>query len=200
MAYKDQLALTGALDDVGTPIRENIGESNRLGLEIEAMFNILGKLSLQPNIAISKNTNKDFYFKRNGILTFLGDTNLSYSPELVIGNMLKYSPSENLNFSFLTKFIGDQYMSNIDSEKSMLDSYSTSDLNVSYMFDNSFGFKNITLNLLVNNIFNKEYISNGYFYTYDDNWTNPGSVKTIEGVGYYPQAGLNFILGLTVDF
>ena len=68
------------------------------------------------------------------------------------------------------------------------------------MFDNSFGFKNITLNLLVNNIFNKEYISNGYFYTYDDNWTNPGSVKTIEGVGYYPQAGLNFILGLTVDF
>ena len=119
MAYKDQLALTGALDDVGTPIRENIGESNRLGLEIEAMFNILGKLSLQPNIAISKNTNKDFYFKRNGILTFLGDTNLSYSPELVIGNMLKYSPSENLNFSFLTKFIGDQYMSNIDSEKSM---------------------------------------------------------------------------------
>ena len=91
-------------------------------------------------------------------------------------------------------------MSNIDSEKSMLDSYSTSDLNVSYMFDNSFGFKNITLNLLVNNIFNKEYISNGYFYTYDDNWTNPGSVKTIEGVGYYPQAGLNFILGLTVDF
>ena len=82
----------------------------------------------------------------------------------------------------------------------MLDSYSTSDLNVSYMFDNSFGFKNITLNLLVNNIFNKEYISNGYFYTYDDNWTNPGSVKTIEGVGYYPQAGLNFILGLTVDF
>ncbi len=200
MAYKDQLALTGALDDVGTPIRENIGESNRLGLEIEAMFNILGKLSLQPNIAISKNTNKDFYFKRNGILTFLGDTNLSYSPELVIGNMLKYSPSENLNFSFLTKFIGDQYMSNIDSEKSMLDSYSTSDLNVSYMFDNSFGFKNITLNLLVNNIFNKEYISNGYFYTYDDNWTNQGSVKTIEGVGYYPQAGLNFILGLTVDF
>lgn len=200
MAYKDQLALTGALDDVGTPIRENIGESNRLGLEIEAMFNILGKLSLQPNIAISKNTNKDFYFKRNGILTFLGDTNLSYSPELVIGNMLKYSPSENLNFSFLTKFIGDQYMSNIDSEKSILDSYSTSDLNVSYMFDNSFGFKNITLNLLVNNIFNKEYISNGYFYTYDDNWTNPGSVKTIEGVGYYPQAGLNFILGLTVDF
>ena len=91
-------------------------------------------------------------------------------------------------------------MSNIDSEKSVLDSYSTSDLNVSYMFDNSFGFKNITLNLLVNNIFNKEYISNGYFYTYDDNWTNPGSVKTIEGVGYYPQAGLNFILGLTVDF
>ena len=200
MAYKDQLALTGALDDVGTPIRENIGESNRLGIEIEAMFNILEKWSFQPNIALSKNTNKDFYFKRDGILTYLGDTNLSYSPELVIGNALIYRPSDNLNILFLTKIIGDQYMSNIDSENSKLDSYSVSDLNVSYKLNPTFGLKTITLNLLVNNIFDKKYISNGYFYTYDDSWTNPDKIKTIEGAGYYPQAGLNFILGLTVDF
>ena len=200
MAYKDQLALTGALDEVGTPIRENIGESSRFGIEIEAKFNFLEKWSFQPNIAISKNTNKDFYFKRDGILTYLGDTNLSYSPELVIGNALTYRPSDNLNISFLTKIIGDQYMSNIDSENSKLDSYSVSDLNVSYELNPTLGLKTITLNLLVNNILDKKYISNGYFYTYEDNWTNPDNIKTIEGTGYYPQAGINFILGLTIDF
>ena len=200
MAYKDQLALTGALDDVGTPIRENIGESSRFGIEIEAKFNFSDKWSFQPNIALSKNTNKDFYFKRDGILTYLGDTNLSYSPELVIGNVLIYKPSDNLNLSFLTKIIGDQYMSNIDSANSKLDSYSVSDLNVSYQLNPTLGLKTITINLLVNNILDKKYISNGYFYTYEDNWTNSDSIKTIEGAGYYPQAGINFILGLTIDF
>ena len=200
MAYKDQLALTGALDDVGTPIRENIGESSRFGIEIEAKFNFSDKWSFQPNIALSKNTNKDFYFKRDGILTYLGDTNLSYSPELVIGNVLIYKPSDNLNLSFLTKIIGDQYMSNIDSANSKLDSYSVSDLNISYQLNPTLGLKTITINLLVNNILDKKYISNGYFYTYEDNWTNSDSIKTIEGAGYYPQAGINFILGLTIDF
>ena len=200
MAYKDQLALTGALDDVGTPIRENIGESSRFGIEIEAKFNFSDMWSFQPNIALSKNTNKDFYFKRDGILTYLGDTNLSYSPELVIGNVLIYKPSDNLSLSFLTKIIGDQYMSNIDSANSKLDSYSVSDLNVSYQLNPTLGLKTITINLLVNNILDKKYISNGYFYTYEDNWTNSDSIKTIEGAGYYPQAGINFILGLTIDF
>ncbi|MFL2632296.1 MAG: TonB-dependent receptor [Candidatus Marivariicella sp.] len=200
MAYKDQLALTGALDDVGTPIRENIGESSRFGIEIDAKFNFSDKWSFHPNIALSKNINKDFYFKRDGILTYLGDTNLSYSPELVVGNVLVYRPSDNLNISFLTKIIGDQYMSNIDSENSKLDSYSVSDLNVSYELNPTLGLKTITLNLLVNNILDKKYISNGYFYTYDDNWTNLDTIKTIEGAGYYPQAGINFILGLTIDF
>jgi iron complex outermembrane receptor protein len=200
MAYKDQLALTGALDDVGTPIRENIGESSRFGIEIEAKFNFSDKWSFHPNIALSKNINKDFYFKRDGILTYLGDTNLSYSPELVVGNVLIYRPIDNLNISFLTKIIGDQYMSNIDSENSKLDSYSVSDLNVSYELNPTLGLKTITLNLLVNNILDKKYISNGYFYTYDDNWTNSDTIKTIEGAGYYPQAGINFILGLTIDF
>tara|TARA_B100001057_G_scaffold462124_1_gene514792 strand:+ start:8682 stop:10862 length:2181 start_codon:yes stop_codon:yes gene_type:complete len=200
MAYKDQLALTGALDDVGTPIRENIGKSSRVGLEIDSKINIYDKWSIQPNIAISKNTNKDFYFKRDGLLTYLGDTNLSYSPELVFGNILTYRPSESLNFSFLTKIIGDQYMSNIDSEKSKLGSYSVSDLNITYNLNPNFGLKDIAVNLLVNNLFDKKYVSNGYFYTYDDDSSDANNIKTIEGAGYYPQAGINFILGVTFDF
>ena len=94
MAYKDQLALTGALDNVGTPIRENIGESVRYGLEIEAKVDLIEKWKLQSNIAISKNTNKEFYFKRDGELTYLGNTSLSYSPELVFGNILTFKPKK----------------------------------------------------------------------------------------------------------
>ena len=49
-------------------------------------------------------------------------------------------------------------------------------------------------------IFDKKYVSNGYFYTYDDNWSSPNQITTIEGTGYYPQAGINFLIGLTTSF
>jgi iron complex outermembrane receptor protein len=60
--------------------------------------------------------------------------------------------------------------------------------------------KTIILSGMINNIFNKEYISNGYYYTYDDDYSDPGTIKTIEGAGYYPQATLNFLVGATVKF
>lgn len=200
MAYKDQLALTGALDDVGTPIRENIGESIRLGLEVEAKINFSEKWLIQSNIALSKNANKDFYFKRDGVLKSLGDTRLSYSPELVFGNILSFSPNTSLNISLLTKFVGEQYMSNIEAEGSKLESYLVNDINISYKWEPKTNLSLITLNLLINNIFDKKYISNGYFYTYDDNWSSPNQITTIEGAGYYPQAGINFLTGLTISF
>lgn len=200
MAYKDQLALTGALDDVGTPIRENIGESSRLGIEIEIKVNLSEKWLLQSNIALSKNTNKDFYFKRDGVLNSLGNTRLSYSPELVFGNILTYKPITNLNISLLTKLVGEQYMSNIEAKGSRLDSYSVNDINISYQWKPQSAISLMTLNLLINNVFDKKYVSNGYFYTYDDNWSSPNQITTIEGTGYYPQAGINFLIGLTTSF
>tara|TARA_B110000263_G_scaffold242767_1_gene248663 strand:- start:2134 stop:2736 length:603 start_codon:yes stop_codon:yes gene_type:complete len=200
MAYKDQLALTGALDDVGTPIRENIGESSRLGIEIEIKVNLLEKWLLQSNIALSKNTNKDFYFKRDGVLNSLGNTRLPYSPELVFGNILTYKPITNLNISLLTKLVGEQYMSNIEAKGSRLDSYSVNDINISYQWKPQSAISLMTLNLLINNVFDKKYVSNGYFYTYDDNWSSPNQITTIEGTGYYPQAGINFLIGLTTSF
>ena len=200
MAYKDQLALTGALDDVGSPIRENIGESSRLGLEIEAKVKLSEKWILQPNIALSKNTNKDFYFKRDGVLNYLGNTSLSYSPELVMGNILTFKPNTNLNILLITKYVGYQYMSNIEADVSKLESYLVNDINISYQWHPKSTISQMTLNLLINNIFDKKYISNGYFYTYDDNWSLPNQITTIEGAGYYPQAGINFLTGLTINF
>jgi iron complex outermembrane recepter protein len=73
-------------------------------------------------------------------------------------------------------------------------------LNVSYEFKPKSIFKSILASALVNNLFNLKYVSNGYFYTYDDDYSNPPAIKTIEGAGYYPQAGINFLLGLTLKF
>jgi iron complex outermembrane receptor protein len=200
MAYKDQLILTGELDEVGAPIRKNTGDSYRLGLEVDATIALLDNLIIRPNFTISSNKNKDFNFERDGVLTDLGNTNIAYSPDFIAGNIITFLPTTNFQVSLLSKFVGEQYMGNIDSEGSKLKSYFVNDLNVSYEFKPKSVFKSILVTGLVNNIFDYKYISNGYFYTYDDDYSNPPAVTTIEGAGYYPQAGINFLVGLTLKF
>lgn len=200
MDYTDQLVLTGAIDDVGAPIRETSGESYRIGLEVDAEIRLGQSFTVRPNIALSSNKNVDFVFQRDGELVNLGNTNISYSPEIVAGNIFEYRPIPNLQFALLSKFVGEQFMGNIDSEVSKLDSYFINDLNIVYELREVPFVDSILLNGLVNNLFNVEYVSNGYFFTFDDDFSEPGTITTIEGAGFYPQATINFLVGATVRF
>ncbi len=200
MNYKNQLVLTGALNDVGAPLRENIGDSYRLGLEIDANIALGDKFKWSPNVAFSTNRNRDFVFERDGVVQDLGDTNIAFSPNIVLGNRFTYSPSTDFQISALTKFVDKQYMGNIDSEGSILEAYSQTDLNFQYTLDFNSFVKSITFSGLVNNIFDQLNVTNGYFFTFDDDFSNPGTITTVEGAGYYPQAGINFLLGATVRF
>ncbi|MEK9612616.1 MAG: TonB-dependent receptor [Flavobacteriaceae bacterium] len=200
MEYKDQLVLTGAIDQVGAPIRQNVGKSRRVGLEVEAKIQLTHQWLWQPNLAWSRNQNLDFYFQRDGKLKNLGNTQLAFSPNVVVGSALVFVPSTRLQVGFLSKYVGKQYMGNIDSENSLLGAYFTSDLNAVYRWRPNIWVKEIQWSLMINNIFNTLYESNGYFYTYDDTWSNPGQVTTLEGAGYYPQAGIHFLTGLNIFF
>ncbi len=200
MRYNDQLVLTGALNDVGSPVFTNSGKSYRVGLEVESTIAITEKLFLNPNVTISQNQNQDFYFQRDGVLQNLGNTAIAFSPNLILANRLTFLPIKNFQVSILSKFVGAQYMGNIDSENSKLDAYFVNDLNLNYEWKLNKTIKSIVFSGLINNILDLEYESNGYFYTYDDDWSNPGTINTIEGTGYFPQAGINFILGLNLKF
>ena len=200
MLYNEQLVLTGALDNSGGPIRTNSGESYRLGLEVDATLQISKQFAIQPNFTISSNKNKDTFFQKDGLLENLGATNISFSPEFVAANTLVFQPSKNLQVSFLSKYVGEQFMGNTDSEASKLESYFVNDFNITYEIKTNAIFKSIVLSGLVNNIFGEEYNSNGYYYTYDDDFSNPGTITTIEGAGYYPQATTNFLVGATLKF
>jgi iron complex outermembrane receptor protein len=203
MNYKNQLVLTGAIDDVGAPIRATSGKSYRLGLEIDADLKLNDQFSIKSNAAFSTNKNEDFTAPINGNLVNLGDTPLSFSPNVIVGNMVMYQPSKNLQISFLSKYVGKQFMSNLNSSVSkldVLDSYFTSDLNFVYEIVTKKVFDAIIISGIINNIFNTEYVDRGFYYTYDDTWSSPDSVTTLDGAGYYPQATRNFLVGVTLKF
>ena len=200
MLYNEQLVLSGQLDDVGNPIRTNSGKSYRLGLELEAIIPVTSKLTLQPNVTLSTNKNSETIIDFDGELQDLGKTDISFSPSLVAANAIVFQPVKNLQMSLLSKFVGEQYMSNTEADLSKLDNFFINDFNINYTLKTASVFDAIVFSGLVNNIFNEKYVSNGYYYTYDDTWSNPGSIATIEGAGFYPQATTNFLVGVTLKF
>lgn len=203
MNYKNQLVLTGAIDDVGAPVRATSGNSYRLGIEIDADIQISDQFAIRSNAAFSSNRNRDFFAPIDGNLENLGNTQLSFSPNVVVGNAFVYQPTDNFQMSFLSKFVGKQHMSNLSSRVSdldVLDSFFTSDFNVVYTIDTEKIFDQIIITGLINNIFNTEYVDRGFYFFFDDDFTNPGVVNTVDRAGFYPQATANFLLGLTLRF
>ena len=185
MGYKDQLVLTGELDNVGSPIRKNSGDSYRIGVEIDATFKLSKMWAVSPNFTLSRNKNVDFVSGENGDLVNLGNTNIAYSPNFIAGNILNFSPLSPLRISLLSKYVSEQYMNNIEDAGGKLKDYFVNDFNASYEIATTSIFKSIAINLLANNIFNVDYVSNGADY-------GGGYVY------YYPQAGANFLVGLTL--
>ncbi|RCL65567.1 MAG: TonB-dependent receptor [Cryomorphaceae bacterium] len=200
MLYNEQLVLTGALDDVGTPIRANSGSSYRFGLEADAKIRLSNFFTINSNFTVSTNKNKQILSSFDGNIFDFGKTNISFSPSFIASNSIIYTPKDNLSIRLLSKYVGMQYMGNTDAINSQLESYFVNDFNISYKINPKRIFKSIVISGLVNNVFDVEYISNGYYYTYDDTWSIPGQIKTLDGAGYYPQATRNFLMGLTLKF
>lgn len=195
MDYKNQLVLTGAIDDVGAYLRENVKDSYRLGLELDANIQFSDKIRLNSNVSISQNKIKDLTIERDGQLKNFSTTNIAFSPNFISGSSLTFLPSKNLQLSLLGKYVSSQYLSNTDTEASKIDGYFISDFNLTYEIRPNKIFKSIVLTGLVNNLFNKEYVDRGY--TYLDFWSGPTS---FEVQGYYPQATRNFLVGATLRF
>jgi iron complex outermembrane receptor protein len=179
--------LTGGLDDVGNPIRKNSGDSYRMGVEVDATFKVSKQWTIAPNFTLSNNKNVDFVTETDGGLTNLGNTNIAYSPNFIAGNILTFKPLSAFRISLLSKFVSEQYMNNIDDTSGKLKDYFVNDLNATYEIKTNSIFKSIVINALVNNILNVDYVSNGADY-------GGGYVY------YYPQAGSNFLIGLSLKF
>ena len=200
MRYKNQLVLTGAIDNSGAPIRETSGQSYRTGLEFEGLLSLDDHWSMSAALALSRNKNIDYVASIDGTLRNLGVTDISFAPSLVASASLIYEPLDGARLAWISRYVGDQYMSNIESPVSELPAYTVHDLTAAYELSRPWIGKSMSFQLLANNIFGAALSSNGYYYTYEDDFSVPGQITTIEGTGYYPQALFNLLIGATVGF
>ncbi|MEQ9413944.1 MAG: TonB-dependent receptor [Cyclobacteriaceae bacterium] len=203
MSYKDQLVLTGELNDVGASIRTNVDESYRTGVELEGALRISPKVTFGANVTLSENKIKNFteviydygvaYDEYNEIQNQLKDVDISFSPSVIAGSTLSYNPFNNFEASLLSKYVGGQFLDNTSNQNRKIDAYFVNDLRLTYN-PSVRGLKDFSLSLLASNIFDEAYESNGY------TWGFVGGGETVRQNYFYPQAGRNYMAMLSLKF
>ena len=180
MNYVNQLVLSGEINMVGEFIKINSGKSYRLGLELGTLAKVSEKLNVLGNITLSQNKNVDFKIEENSTVTNLGNTDISFSPNIIANAIIQYKPIKNLQLNLNNQYIGKQYLDNTETQSLQLNDYFLTDFNAQYEF--KIAKQEVSLQFLLNNIFDKKYVNNGFVY---------------DGPYYYAQAGRNFMIGLS---
>lgn len=201
MLYKDQLVLTGKINDVGSYTRINVPNSYRAGIELQAGAVIAPWLNVNANATFSRNKIKSFteYLDQyDADFNYTGqqsiqhkNSDISFSPGTIAAATITFIPVKNMQLNFLSKYISKQYLDNTENENRKLNSYFTEDVRVNYSLHKKL-FNQIDFIIAVNNIFNKLYQPNAntYPYMYDGSVVNDNY--------YYPAATTNFMIGVNV--
>jgi iron complex outermembrane recepter protein len=209
MQYKNQLVLTGELNDVGAATRVNVPDSYRLGMELDGQVPLTKSLSLLGNATLSRNKIKAFTEYADSYdadFNWIGqeaierkNTDIASSPALMGSLGLNYAIVNDpdgrhfLEVGLQSKYVGQQYIDNSQEDNNRLDAFYFTDLRVGYQMKPVFA-KKLSVTLLVNNLFNSLYETNAwsYRYFYDE--------AAELDQGFYPQAGTNFLLGVEIGF
>jgi len=204
MFYKDQLVVTGQINDIGSAVRENVDKSYRVGAELDASWQPFANFTWRATAAFSQNKIKDYTFYTDIYdanwdvvdqkAETLSETDIALSPNTILSNEFAYVPFEKAEIALISKYVSRQYLDNTANKGKSIDPFFTSDLRLSYQTPIK-GLKNLGVTLKVNNIFNELYEANGYTFGY----FNPdGQLETYNY--YFPQATRNFLLGLNLKF
>ena len=199
MYYRDQLVLTGRINDVGAYTRMNVPKSFRMGIEMEGSIRFSNWLNAAANLSISRNRVQDLtyyvddYDNGGQVARKLGSSELAFSPAIVSAGTINILPVPRWELSIISKYVDEQYLDNTQNAGRVLQSYFVQDLRTRY----SFRWKKLKegqLMLQVSNLFNRKYEPNGYTYSYI------AGGETISDNWYFPMAGTNFMAGISLRF
>lgn len=181
MYYVNQLVLNGTLSNVGAFIRTNSGRSYRRGIEIGALAKLSKQWEVTGNLTLSQNRNQDFNIQNGTVPQSLGNTQISFSPNVIANLGVRFNPTKNFQFALMNQYVDKQYLDNTEDKNFQLKDYFLTDFNAQYQF--KIGNNDIALKLLVNNLFNRKYVNNG----------------AVDGsqAYYFAQAGTNFMFGIS---
>lgn len=202
MDYKDQLVLTGELNEIGEAMARNVPDSYRTGVELMLGVKPCRWFQWDINGTLSKNRVKNFTEKlyedewKNPIEVEHGNTPIAFSPDFILNNRFSFN-HKGFEAALQSQYVSKQYMSNAKQAEQTLDAYFVSNLNLAYTFQLPH-VKSVTVGFTIYNLFNEKYENNGYAgsgYTLKD-----GKPERYNYAGYAAQAGTNVMGNLSIRF
>ena len=198
MNYKDQLVLTGKINDVGAYTRTNVPKSYRAGIELQVKYALNKKYSTSYSITFSQNKIEEFteyiddYDQFTQVAIQHKNTNIALSPSLITNRTFNWKPNDKLSFFWTTKYTSKQFLDNTQNKDRQLDAFFINDLNAHWTILNKTKFT-MLLQLYANNVLDVKYAPNGYTfsYIYDRTLTTSNN--------FYPMAGRNYWISLKID-
>ena len=214
MNYKNQLVLTGQINDVGANTRVNIDDSYRKGVEVEANYILNNKITWSGNITFSENkiikhtAYVDSWDTGSQETIDYENTDIAFSPKIIWSSIINFKMDERTDIDFISKYVGEQFIDNTSSDERMLNDYLVNNIRISYKWENKL-FNSAKLTFQINNLFDLEYVSNAWVYRFvsegydprgSDPYVNADSQRGFNMAGYFPEATRNYLLGLTIGF
>ncbi len=198
MDYKDQLVLTGKINDVGAYTRVNVPKSYRTGLELQVKYAFNKYFNSSYNITFSQNKIEEFteyiddYDQYTQVAIPHKNTNIALSPSLTTNRTFNWKPNDKLSFFWTSKYTSRQFLDNTQNNDRILDAFFINDINAHWTILNKTKFT-MLLQLYANNVLDVQYAPNGYTfsYIYDRTLTTSNN--------FYPMAGRNYWISLKID-
>ena len=198
MDYKDQLVLTGKINDVGAYTRINVPKSYRTGLELQVKYAFNKKYNTSYSITFSQNKIEEFteyiddYDQYTQVAIPHKNTNIALSPSLTTNRTFNWKPNDKLSFFWTSKYTSKQFLDNTQNKDRILDAFFINDINAHWTILNKTKFT-MLLQLYANNVLDVQYAPNGYTfsYIYDRTLTTSNN--------FYPMAGRNYWISLKID-
>lgn len=203
MHYKDQLVPSGKISDTGSTLTMNVDKSYRMGAEIMAGVKIGHYLRWDANVTVSRNKIENFtdwlddYASGQQIEVKYGNSTIAFSPSVTVGSTLTFN-IKGFEAAWQTNYVGKQWLDNTGSAQAKLPHYCINNIRMAYTQPIGKILKEITLSLNLNNIFNSNYVANGWASAYYNDYAATG--KPDYYVGYYAQAKFNAHAGIALRF
>ncbi len=198
MDYKDQLVLTGKINDVGAYTRINVPKSYRTGVELQLKYAFNKYFNSSYNVTFSQNKIEEFteyiddYDQYTQVAIPHKNTNIALSPNLTTNRTFNWKPNDKLSFFWVTKYTSKQYLDNTQNKDRQLDAFFINDLNAHWTILNKTKFT-MLLQLYANNVLDVKYAPNGYTFSYIYDRS------LITSNNFYPMAGRNYWISLKID-
>jgi len=196
MEFRNEIAATGELSDIGLALRRNVDRSSRRGIELDASWQATPMIRLRTNANVSRNRINEwtqFYDVYDPEFTYLTSKPVTYrgvepllTPPVIVNQAIEFTPSPKFSAGAVGRWVARSFLDNTDDLEAP--SYFDLDANVSYAITPW-----ARLSLQVNNVLDADDIyPNGYSYPFI---IRDGSIDSISGTPYYyPQATRNAVV------